>query len=84
MGSLGGLFTTHKNKKKIIAIMLSRKKYTAHHRIKAFRNISHFNATKMGSPATKKMRLGHSSGRPSPIGFCLVKPVKKKKLLLVK
>jgi hypothetical protein len=48
---------------------VKRKKGTPHHRGKAFMNISHFNATKMGSPATKKMRLGHSSGRSSPIGW---------------
>ena len=48
---------------------VKRKKGTPHHLGKAHKSISHINTTKMGSPATKKVKLGHSSGRPSPIGW---------------
>ena len=44
-----------------------RKKGTPHHLGTAHKSISHINAEKMGSPATKKMRLGHSSNRQSPV-----------------
>ena len=46
---------------------VKRKKGTPHHLGSAHKSISHINAEKMGSPATKKMRLGHRSNRQSPV-----------------
>ena len=57
---------------------IKRKKGTPHHLSTAHKSISHINATKMGSPATKKMRLGHSSTRQSPVGWVFSQTSSKK------
>ena len=70
MGSLGKHSTTLEEKHEHAQNYgVKRKKGTPHHLGKAHKSISHMNATKMGSPAAKQIKLGHTSGRLSPIDW---------------